>query len=170
MSIGVLVGLFACFVLVYILFNSKKHYTQKAIAFIQKNILFIGFFISLSAVVSSLIYSELIGYTPCLLCWWARIFFYPQAVLFAVALYRKEKSIIPYTLALSVCGLFVSTYHYIIESIGYSPLPCSAAGVSCLVRYVHTLGFITIPLMGLVGFASLLLFLLVSKKAYTVRV
>lgn len=168
MSVCVLGGIIVCIVLIYTLLNSKTNSSQKIIALAQKHIALIGFLIALSAVVSSLIYSELIGYAPCLLCWWARVFFYPQLVIFGIALYKKEKTFYPYALALTVLGLCVSTYHYIVESVGYSPLPCEATGVSCLVRYVHTLGFITIPLMGLVGFATLLLFLIVSKKPYSV--
>jgi disulfide bond formation protein DsbB len=150
---------------VFVLIAPEHPLAKKMSTFVHTHILTIGFLISLAAVVSSLVYSNVIGYPPCMLCWYARIAFYPQALMFAMALIKKDRSILPYTLALTIAGVVISTYHYIAESIQYSPLPCSAGSVSCLTRYVYEYGFITIPLMGLVGFASLLCALLVAKKA-----
>lgn len=161
MTVAVGGGIITALALLYsLLFENTTSSIRK---FVRKNILTLGFLISLSAVVSSLVYSEVIGYLPCILCWWARVFFYPQVVIFGIALVRKDKSILPYSLGITFIGLLFSTYHYIVESIGSSPLPCEAGGVSCLVRYVHEFGFITIPLMGLIGFLVLLLALLAAS-------
>ena len=82
-----------------------------------------------------------------------------------MALRKKDRNILSYAQILTGIGLLISTYHYITESIQYSPLPCSARQVSCLTRYVYELGFITIPFMGLVGFLTLFLAIRVAKRA-----
>lgn len=163
LSLGTFVSLAICILLVYSLLV-KDTLSQKISAFVSQNILWIGLGVSLVALVSSLVYSDIIGFAPCLLCWYTRVFFYPQVFLFGLALYRKERSILPYTLLLTTVGLIIGTYHYITESLQYSPLPCAVTGVSCLTRYVYEFGFITIPFMGLVGFLTLFLSLLLARK------
>ncbi len=163
-SLAVIVMMAASLVLLYALFFPKNPFAAKVLAFARTNVLGIGAFITIGALVSSLVYSNVIGYLPCLLCWYTRIFFYPQVVLFTVALFRKDRGILPYSIALTSIGLLISTYHYITESLQYSPIPCSAGGVSCLTRYVYEYGFITIPFMGLIAFLTLFLVLLSAKR------
>ena len=164
MSIAVLGGIFISLCLFYFLLLPIDNLSKVVTNFICKNILQIGFLISLAAMVSSLIYSDVIGYPPCMFCWWARIMFYPQVFLFGYAILKKDKNIIPYSIILTTLGLIITTYHSIIQMVGESLVPCTAGGVSCLTRDVYTFGFITIPFMGVVGFTVLLLSLIISKK------
>src|SRR3989338_8939419 len=39
--------------------------------------------VSIAASALTLFYSEVIGFPPCPLCWWQRVFLYPQVVSFA---------------------------------------------------------------------------------------
>ena len=165
MSLGTLAGIFVCIALLYSLVLPDSKFGAGITKFIHKYILGIGFIISLAAMVSSLIYSNVIGYPPCLLCWYLRIAFYPQVLLFAMAMFKKDKKVIDYALGLSLFGLLISIYHVISENIGYSVLPCEASGPSCLTKYVYEYGFITIPVMGLVSLGTLFLILLVAKRA-----
>lgn len=166
MSVCVFGGIAASLVLLYSLALPKDAFSRTINRFVGKNILWIGFFISLAAALSSLVYSNFIGYPPCMLCWYARIAFYPQVVLFALALLKRDRNIIDYALALTVMGLFVTGYHSIIQMVGYSPLPCEIGGISCVTRDVFEYGFITIPFMGFVGFAMQFLCLLSAKQAH----
>ena len=158
-------GIIASFVLVYVLVLPTTSFSQKISAFLTKNVLWLGFLFSLAAMAGSLIYSDVIGYPPCLFCWYLRIAFYPQVLLFAVALFKKDRGIIDYALGLSFIGLIISVTHVLSENIGASPLPCEASGPSCLIKYVYLYGFITIPVMGLVSLATLFLILLTVKRA-----
>lgn len=164
MSLSVFLGIFLSGILLYSLFTPEHSISQKIFGFIKSHILIIGFCISLGAVISSLIYSNVIGYPPCLLCWYTRIAFYPQAILFGIALWKKDFKIVDYALGLTIFGIIISTYHVVSENIGYSVLPCESSGPSCLIKYVYEYGFITIPVMGLVAFATLLLILISFKK------
>ncbi len=166
MSMAVFASIAASLVLLYSLIVPESSFSKSVQAFVGKYILWIGFLVALAAVASSLIYSNVIGFPPCLLCWYTRIAFYPQAILFGIALWKKDFKIIDYSLGLTIFGLIISTYHVISENIGYSVLPCEASGPSCLIKYVYEYGFITIPVMGLVSFITLLLTLLIAKKSF----
>jgi len=163
MSVAVFGSIITSITLAGALLFPETKFGASVIQFTHKYILAIGFFISFAALVCSLIYSDVIGYAPCIFCWYARIAYYPQVIMFAIAIFKKDRKIVDYSLGLTVFGLLVTGYHTYTNMVGYSPLPCGAT-VSCLTRYVYEYGFITIPLMGLVGFITLFLALLASKK------
>ncbi len=134
-----------------IFFNNTKN---KILKFFSDNTLLFGFLSGLGAVILSLFYSEVIGYPPCELCWIQRIFLYPQLILFGLGLYKKDKSIIDYSLVFAIFGAITSVYHIYIENGGVSSLNCGVINsgaisgqVSCAIRYVYEFGYITIPVM-----------------------
>ncbi|MCC6520878.1 disulfide bond formation protein B [Candidatus Nomurabacteria bacterium] len=147
-------------IIAFYFFITKKEnaYTR----WVQKYALWIGLKISVLAVLVSLFYSDVVGYLPCKLCWFARIFMYPQVILFAIAL-RKKIPVRLYSIALTIGGLLITLYHNYIYLGGYSPLPCDAAA-SCTQRFVFELGFITIPFMATAGFVAILGVLLLYKE------
>ncbi len=165
MSIGTLVLMALGVALLYALVLPGDGFSKRVSAFVSKNVLWIGFLVSLAALVSSQVYEHVIGYAPCMLCWYARVAFYPMALIFLMAIVRKDRKIVDYMMGLTVFGLIVTAYHSIITVTGESPLPCSSNGVSCLTRYVYEYGFISIPLMAFVSFAFLFLVLWTAKRA-----
>src|SRR5437016_4508659 len=96
--------IFSAIALFLLFWGFKGNKKNKYLSFIKNNFLVIGFFISLSAVLVSLFYSEVLHYAPCFHCWVDRIFIFPQVIIFAVALYRAEKTVIFYSLILSLLG------------------------------------------------------------------
>ena len=164
MSLGVFGLIGVSILLIYVLLLPKDSISVWVGKFVSKNVLWIGLILTLSASLSSLVYSDIIGYPPCLFCWYARIAFYPQVALFGLALVKKDRNILSYTLLLSTLGVLISGYHTIAEAVQYSPLPCAAGGVSCLTRYVYEYGFITIPVMSVIGFITLVLVHLVARR------
>lgn len=122
-----------------------------------KKILIIGL-ISLGASIGSLIYSIGIGYPPCELCWYQRIFIYGTAIIcLTSALFKKSLDVV-YIWVLTIMGLVISLYHNMIYYTSFSPLPCDAA-VSCTAKYVNEYGFMSIPLMALMLFISVIFIL-----------
>ncbi len=164
MVVGTFALILASVVFIFALLFPETGLGKTLRLFFGKNILWVGFLLSFGAMVCSLIYSEFIGYPPCLFCWYLRIAIYPQVLLFAMALIKHDKKIIDYCLGLTVLGIIVSATHVVSENIGVSPLPCDASGPSCLIRYVYEYGFITIPVMGLVIMSTMFLALLLAKK------
>lgn len=159
-------GTHVALVISLFLFFFDKKQTNPFFQLIKKHYLLFGLIVSWSAMLGSLFYSDIAGYEPCKLCWFERIFMYPQAFLFATALYLKDKTIVTYSLVLSSIGAFIAGYHYL-QQIGAVPaLPCDALGysTSCSQRFVMTYGYITIPMMALTAFLLLILFAVVVRR------
>lgn len=161
-SLGFLVLISHLFLILYIpYFLLFKKTTNKVLQFFSRNGILFAFIVSLSSMLGSLYYSDIVGYNPCKLCWYQRIFMYPLVFIFALSLYKKDKKILPYTLLLAVMGLFVSIYHNIIYYSKTSSIFCTAFE-SCLKRYVYEFGYISIPVMALTGFILIIVFLYTS--------
>ncbi|GAA4722001.1 disulfide oxidoreductase [Brevibacillus fulvus] len=121
--------------------------------FLQRNALYLAWLVSLVAMGGSLYFSEGLGFIPCKLCWFQRIFMYPQAILLGIASYRNDRGVIPYLLPLSMVGGLISLYHYAEQKVpGLAEwMPCTA-GVPCNQSYINWFGFITIPFLALLAF------------------
>lgn len=133
---------------------------------LRKYTLPIGFFITLGSSFLTLVYSEYLGVLPCDLCWYQRIFLYPQIFLFALAWYKRDMSIISYTFLLSSIGFVIASYHHIMQ-LGYDVLkPCSTSpfAIDCAKPTFIEYGFVTFPFMGVVLFAMLILLSLHNRK------
>ena len=128
----------------------------------------LGFLVALAATALSLIYSDVIGFEPCKLCWIQRIFLYPQVIILGLALWKKDKSIIDYSLALSIFGAIVALYQYYGQMFNLAALTaCGAGAVSCAQRFFVAFGYITIPLESLTAFLLLAVVMIVYKKLKT---
>jgi disulfide bond formation protein DsbB len=104
------------------------------------------------ATAGSLFMSEVIGWQPCLLCWYQRILMYPLALILSVGLLRRDYGVHLYVLPLSLTGIVVSLYHYLLIKTDIFPAPPCAAGVPCTVDYIDWFGFINIPFLALIAF------------------
>ena len=125
-----------------------------------------AFAMVLAATSGSLYLSEIAGFRPCDLCWYQRIFMYPQVALLGLAWLRREDAIIDYCLALLGMGLAVSLYHNYIVYQAVTATFCAADGkVSCTQQYIVEFGYVTIPMMALTAFAAALALLLLRKYA-----
>lgn len=127
--------------------------------------LYFAWLVAIVAMGGSLYFSDVMGFVPCVLCWYQRIFMYPLVILLGIATFRQDKQITIYVLPLSIIGMFVSFYHVLIQQFPNlaSEATCKA-GVPCTVDYIHLLGFITIPMMALAAFLLITLSLLLTKK------
>ncbi len=136
-------------------------------AFLAKHALVILFLVSFGGLLGSLVYSEMIGFTPCMLCWYQRIAMYPIAIISAVALIRKKADEVwNYALVLAILGGIVAIFHNYEQILGVELVPCPAGTVSCLQELVKGFGFIDIPLMSL-SFFVLMILVIVNKKRFS---
>lgn len=128
---------------------------NKILLFFKKYTFYFGFLVALGAVFISLFYSEIVGFPPCELCWIQRIFLYPQLILFGMELYKRDRSIVDFSIVFATLGSLVSIYHVYIENGGSSSLGCAVLvpanlnQVSCAFRYIYEFGYITMPIMAL---------------------
>jgi len=128
---------------------------EKMFRFVLHRRLLLAFLISLAATLGSLFFSEVAGFVPCKLCWFQRIFMYPQAVILAVAYWRRDEWVGKYILPLSGIGILFSAYNVYIQQVN-APTFCSASAASCDTIEFLKFGYITIPVMALTAFAVLL--------------
>lgn len=129
----------------------------------KKRVLITGL-LALGGVIGSLTYSIVLGYEPCYLCWWQRIFMYSFAVLAFVSILFKKPLETIFLKSLAFLGLGFSLYHNIIDIGSVAGLDCGASSVSCTIRYVYEFGFMTIPMMALMLFVSMLLVLNLKSR------
>jgi disulfide bond formation protein DsbB len=124
------------------------------VAWLRINRLYVAWGVSLLSTLGSLFFSEILHFTPCVLCWYQRICMYPLVFLLTVAIVKKDKLIPYYVLPLSLVGMLIGIYHNLLY---YNILPESVApcrnGVSCTTQLVNYFGFITIPLLSLIAFS-----------------
>jgi len=158
---AILLQLFSVVALFLLFIGPKKN---AYLNFIDKHYLKLGFLISFSASLFSLVYSEIIGYLPCYLCWYQRVFTMPVVFLFGTAIWTKDHKIVKYTLPLLVAGFVISVYqnfnYYFVDN---GNLPCDASGVSCYQQLVSEFGgYISIPSLALTTFFALITVVLVA--------
>jgi disulfide bond formation protein DsbB len=81
---------------------------------------------------------------------------YPLVIIFGVAILKKDKLFTYYAWPLIAIGWLIGVYHNLLY---YNILPEVAApciqGVSCTTKFIEWFGFVTIPLLSLVGFTIL---------------
>ncbi len=134
---------------------------------IKENSLYMAWGVALIAMLGSLFFSNVLGYPPCVLCWYQRITIYPLVIILAVALFYKDTKVYRTALPLAFIGLAINIYHNLLY---YKILPESAApcvqGVSCTTQYVNYFGFITIPFLSFVAFVLIIVLLFIHKKSY----
>jgi disulfide bond formation protein DsbB len=165
LGFGVIIAQILCVMaLLLLFFGSQVNWKNSYLDFINQHVLILGFLISFVSSVFPLVYSEIIHFLPCYLCWWQRVFMFPLFLMFGVALWDKDRKVIRYVLPILCAGTLVSIYHNFFYYFGEtSAVPCDASGVSCYQHLVSEFGgYISIPMMALTAFFALLTLLAVA--------
>jgi disulfide bond formation protein DsbB len=128
-------------------------------------VLKLSFLLAVIATAGSLYFSDVLKLPPCVLCWYQRICMYPLVVIFGVTLFNNTRDTFKYSLAFSLIGLAISSYHNLLYYgiIPDSITPCSE-GVSCTSKQIELLGFVTIPLLAFVSFSLMTVLSFIGKK------
>lgn len=145
----VIVASHIVFVILFFALVFRKSWGRKLANFVGKHAVLLAFLVALGAISGSLFYSEIVGFEPCVLCWWQRVFVYPQVIIFGVALWKRNKSPFLYAVPLVSLSALLALYHSYVYMGGQSILPCTALGGACSKIYVFAFGYITIPMMSL---------------------
>lgn len=132
---------------------------------VQRYVLYLAWIQALVAMSGSLFFSEVLHWTPCILCWYQRILMYPLVLLIAVGILRKDQGIYLYVLPLSILGVCIALYHELLQLgiITEQYAPCSL-GVSCVSKFAGWFGFISVPLLSLIAFSVITICLLIYRK------
>lgn len=133
----------------------KEKYAQ----FIQQQAHYLSFAIALVATVGSLYFSEVMGYQPCVFCWYIRILMYPLVIVFGIAAVRQDVKQYIYALPLVIIGIGMSLYLYLIQKVpGLAAVGTATCGdIPCNTTYINWFGFVTIPFLALFAFVLILI-------------
>lgn len=158
----IFIAFFVSVIILDKLFKKNKLF-KGIIQIFSDNAIIFAFFVALFAMSGSLFFSEIAHFVPCKLCWYQRICMYPQVLLLGIAAWKNDLGIKRYVLPLSVIGLIIAIYHYILQ-MSPIPLPCSDEVANCALKQFSYFGYITIPLMSATAFTLIILFMLLIKN------
>ena len=117
------------------------------------------------ATLSALFIGEVMGMTPCVLCWYQRIFMFPLAIILTMAAFAEDRRGAVYALPLAVCGAAIAAYHtaLVAEWVPRWWVPCGA-GPSCSDQPLEILNGIQIPWLSLAAFVAIALLLIIYLR------
>lgn len=129
------------------------------------NILFLAWLLVAASSLGSLFFSQTMQFPPCVLCWYQRIFLFPLVFILATGLLCHDPGVVRYALPLSLAGWLIALYHNLlyVGIIPQSIQPCTK-GVSCTENYIELFGFLSIPLLSLLAFTTLIILLVILKR------
>lgn len=117
------------------------------------------FAIALTAMLGSL-YAQHLGFEPCVLCWWQRIFMYPLVFIIPIGIWRRDRELSAYVLPLSILGGLTALYQTLLyyDILSEALAPCTV-GVSCTQELPSLLGLnlITASLSSFIVISALMI-------------
>ncbi len=129
------------------------------------SLLFTSWIIATVATLGSLFFSQVMEFTPCVLCWYQRIAMYPLVIILLVGALKAPESTFLFSAPLVLIGWLIALYHNLLhyEIVPESASPC-LEGVSCSTVYIEWFGFITIPILSLLAFTMIGILLIYFKR------
>lgn len=131
----------------------------------ERTLLGVALLISAIAMVGSLYFSEVVGFTPCLLCWYQRIAMYPLVLVLGVAVLQADRAVWRYAAPLAGAGLLIAVYHNLLQHRPALDVLTCSADAPCTLRYLAVFGFISIPFMAGAAFLAILALVLTARLA-----
>lgn len=125
---------------------------------------FIAWLVATASTLGALFLGEVMGYVPCVLCWYQRIAMFPLVLVLAAGLFPFDPRVVRYALPLAVAGWLLAAFHLALVAgwIPESIRPCQQ-GVPCSEVQVVWFGFVTIPLLSLSAFGIIAGLLLATQ-------
>ena len=147
--------------------STKFRFGEIVVKNVGANAIFYALLVTLAATLGSLFYSEMAGLAPCTLCWYQRILIYPLVIFFGLMVLKKQTKLSTrealYPIVMSLLGVLLALYHLTLQNSEkiseFAPCSVSLHSASCSDTYFVEYGFISIPVMSLLVFLSLLFIL-----------
>ena len=117
------------------------------------SLLILAWLIATAATASALFIGEIMGITPCVLCWYQRIFMFPLVIVLGIACYSDDRRGAIYALPLALGGVILAGYHtaLIAGLVSKAWIPCGS-GVSCTEQKLDIFSGLQIPWLSLTAF------------------
>ena len=129
------------------------------------NLVFACWLLASASMLGSLFLSEVMGHTPCLLCWYQRICMYPLVLILPAGLFPYDRNIVRYALPLSLAGALIAVFHLLLVAgvVPESIKPC-VQGIPCTEVQIVWFGFVTIPLLSALSFLLITALLVLAHR------
>lgn len=156
-------------VLIFVLFTILIKEEDPKIVGIRKQIFEnaqkLALIVSSTGMIGSLFMQFVVGWEPCELCWFQRIFMYPIPIILIHALIEKRKDGLKIAFPLAIIGAVIAAYHYGVQFFNLASVCQITSGVSeCALKTYAPFGYITIPMMALSAFVIIGLLHKLSEK------
>lgn len=127
--------------------------------------LFGAWLTALLATAGAVLLGEVMGMTPCVLCWYQRIAMFPLVLILGMGLFRDDARSVTYASPLAWVGWGIAAYHCLIfwGVVAEGLIPCGK-GSSCADADVQVAGFVPIPLLSLIAFTAILVLLWTARR------
>ena len=129
--------------------------------------LYLAWLVALVATLGALLLGEVLGRTPCTLCWYQRIAMFPLALVLGIACLVDDYRVGRYALPLALAGAAVALYHSLlyIGLIAAPIVPCSQSGPSCTDRASQAVAGVPLPMLSLGSFLVIAVLLALAYRA-----
>lgn len=117
---------------------------------------FAAWLVAALATAGALFLGEVMGMTPCVLCWYQRIAMFPLVVILGLGLLEADQRSLRYAWPLIAVGGLIALYHCLVfwGLVAEGLVPCGK-GSSCADADVQLAGWLPIPLLSLVAFTTI---------------
>ncbi len=134
--------------------------------FIKSHALYLAWLISLIGLLCSIFFGEFLHNEPCHLCWYQRICLFPLALILGIAAYKEDLRIVIYALPLALFGTLFAFYQVLSIFLPSMRMPALCGyKAECSEHLIELWGFLSFPLVSLIGFFLIVFFLCMAKKA-----
>ena len=126
-------------------------------------LVFSAWLIATASTLGALFFGEVMKLPPCSLCWYQRIFMFPLALILPFALFPIERNVVRSVVPLAGFGGLLAALHVLLVE-GVIPeriAPCRQ-GVPCSETVIEWFGFVTIPLLSFLAFATIAVLLILA--------
>jgi len=120
-------------------------------------LVFAAWLIAGASTLGALFFSEIMQLPPCSLCWYQRTCMFPLVLILPIGLFPFDRTVVRYALPLAVVGWLFAVFHMLLVA-GVIPEklePC-IQGVPCSERVIDWFGFVTIPLLSVAAFSTII--------------
>ncbi|MBI5920692.1 MAG: disulfide bond formation protein B [Betaproteobacteria bacterium] len=126
-------------------------------------LIFAAWLVASISTLGALFFGEIMQIPPCVLCWYQRIFMFPLVLILPIGLFPFDRKVVRYALPLAVPGWLFAVFHMLLVAgvIPESIKPCTQ-GVPCSQQMIEWFGFVTIPLLSVVAFSTVIALLVLT--------
>ncbi len=127
--------------------------------------LFAAWVIALLATAGALFLGEVMGMSPCVLCWYQRIAMFPLVLILGMGLFETDGRSVRYAWPLAWIGWGIALYHCMVfwGLVSEALTPCGQ-GPSCASAALQVAGWVPIPLLSVAALTAILALLWFAKE------